>query len=78
MDRPAAGFDAGSHNRQPQTHATRLPLARVLGAIERFEHGFEFAFGNARPLFGKPNSLAAFGPPGGGNRIVDFTVMFSF
>jgi hypothetical protein len=29
------------------------------------------------PLFGKSNSLAAFGPPGGGNRLVDFTVMFS-
>jgi hypothetical protein len=30
------------------------------------------------PLFGKSNSLAAFGPPGGGNRLLDFQVMFSF
>jgi len=31
------------------------------------------------PLFGKSNSLAGgFGPPGGGNRRIDFQVMFSF
>lgn len=31
------------------------------------------------PLFGKSNSLAGgFGPPGGGNRMIDFQVMFSF
>jgi hypothetical protein len=31
------------------------------------------------PLFGKSNSLASgFGPPGGGNRQIDFQVMFSF
>jgi len=31
------------------------------------------------PLFGKSNSLASgFGPPGGGNRQVDFQIMFSF
>jgi hypothetical protein len=32
------------------------------------------------PLFGKYNSLAggAFGPPGGGNRIVDSQLAFSF
>ena len=31
------------------------------------------------PLFGKSNSVASgFGPPGGGNRLIDFQVMFSF
>jgi hypothetical protein len=31
------------------------------------------------PIFGKSNSLAGgFGPPGGGNRRIDFQVMFSF
>jgi hypothetical protein len=32
------------------------------------------------PLFGKYNSLAggAFGPPGGGNRNIDFQIAFSF
>ncbi len=31
------------------------------------------------PLFGKSNSLAGgFGPPGGGNRRIDFQIMFSF
>jgi hypothetical protein len=31
------------------------------------------------PLFGKSNSLAGgFGPPGGGNRRIDFQVAFSF
>lgn len=31
------------------------------------------------PLFGKSNSLAGgFGPPGGGNRTIDFQVAFSF
>jgi hypothetical protein len=31
------------------------------------------------PLFGKSNSLAGgFGPPGGGNRRIDFQVTFSF
>ena len=31
------------------------------------------------PLFGQSNSLAGgFGPPGGGNRRIDFQVMFSF
>jgi hypothetical protein len=31
------------------------------------------------PIFGKSNSLAGgFGPPGGGNRQIDFQVMFSF
>lgn len=31
------------------------------------------------PLFGKSNSLAGgFGPPGGGNRRIDFQVMFGF
>jgi hypothetical protein len=31
------------------------------------------------PLFGKSNSLAGgFGPPGGGNRLIDLQVMFSF
>ena len=31
------------------------------------------------PIFGKSNSLASgFGPPGGGNRQIDFQVMFSF
>lgn len=31
------------------------------------------------PLFGQSNSLAGgFGPPGGGNRLIDFQVMFSF
>src|SRR5208337_878823 len=30
------------------------------------------------PLFGRSNSLAAFGPPGGGNRLIDFQLTFSF
>lgn len=31
------------------------------------------------PLFGKSNSLAGgFGPPGGGNRNIDFQVAFAF
>ena len=72
---------SGGHGGPPGTNVSyRYNLTLGIGAMNAFNIvNLGAPVGQlSSPLFGKSNSLAAFGPPGGGNRLIDFQVAFSF
>ncbi|MGO8791902.1 MAG: carboxypeptidase regulatory-like domain-containing protein [Terriglobia bacterium] len=78
------GLSSGGGRGGPpgQNVSYRYNLTVGIGAMNAFNIvnlGAPVGQLSSKTLFGKSNSLASgFGPPGGGNRLIDFQVMFSF
>ena len=78
---PGGLSSSGGRGGPPGTNVTyRYNLTVGIGAMNAFNIvNLGAPVGQlSSPLFGKSNSLAAFGPPGGGNRMLDLQVTFSF